>query len=319
MSIGAAARRMLASLLLVAAAASAGDEARLGPVREIASGVYVVSGSSESAHPGNGGAVGNLGFIATPAGSVVINAGGTYGLGQVLIALAERHTGKPAIAAVITQARPEFVMGMAAFEERGIELIAHEATARLIARRCIECLHRLRRDLGDEAMRGTRLAAPTRLLSSDERIAPGGRRIDLLHLGAGQTEGDLVVLDVDSGVVFAGALVTERRVPELEHAGGARPWRAVLGRLRGLGARMLVPGYGSHGSPEALISATDGYLARLVDEVQARWDTGADLMSVNREVAMPAWRVWAQYEPLHARNVQRQFLAAEAQWMSQPK
>jgi glyoxylase-like metal-dependent hydrolase (beta-lactamase superfamily II) len=288
-------------------------------VRQVAAGVFVVAGSRDAASPDNGGAVGNLGFIATPAGTVIINAGGSYGLGRRLIALAERHAGRPVVAAVITQARPEFVMGMAAFTDRGIEVIAHEATARLIVQRCAECLRRLRDVLGDEAMSGTRLVAPTRTLGGSSRLAPGGRRIELLHLGTAQTAGDLVVVDVDSGVAFAGAVVSERRIPELEDAGGAAPWRGTLAALAALPLRRLVPGYGESGAAAPLIAATDAYLARLALDVQAEWDRGTDLLTAQRALTLPAWRGWAEYERLHARNVQREYLAAEARWMAAPR
>jgi len=287
-------------------------------VQRLAPGVYRVAGSVDSPSAANRGALGNSGFIATPAGTVVVNTGGSYRLGRELLALAERRTGRPVIAAVITQARPEFLMGAAAFVDRGIEVVAHAAAARLIAQRCQFCLRRLQEQVGDEAMAGTRPVAPTREIVASERIAPGGRRIDLMHLGPAQTEGDIVVIDVDSGVAFAGALVTDQRLPELDTVGHAAPWRMVLAALAARPLSTLVPGYGSPGRPQALIAATDGYLAQLEGEVQARLDAGDDLQQAARAVRLPAWRRWAQYDALHARNVQLQYLAAEAAWLAQP-
>jgi hypothetical protein len=167
-------------------------------------------------------------------------------------------------------------------------------------------------------MRGTRLVAPSRTVDASERLALGGRPVDLLHFGAAQSEGDLVVVDVETGVGFAGALVADRRIPELEDGGGAQPWRRVLAALAAQRLRLLVPGYGETGPPAALIGATDAYLARLAVEVQAQWQRGADLLAAQREVALPAWRGWAEYESVHARNVQRQYLAVEAQWIAAP-
>jgi glyoxylase-like metal-dependent hydrolase (beta-lactamase superfamily II) len=282
--------------------------------RPLAEGVYLVQGSLGEADARNRGALGNSGFIATPAGTVVIGTGGSYRLGRELLALAEHTTGRPVIAAVITQARPEFLMGAAAFTDRGIEVIAHAETARLIAQRCHVCLQRLRRALGDDAMAGTRLAAPTRRLAGSESLAPGGRRIELLHLGPGQTEGDLVVVDAATGIAFAGALVTHARIPELDTVGLAAPWRRALAALGAMPLRTLVPGYGAPGEPGALIAATEGYLARLESEVQARLDAGSGLRAALDEVVLSEWRGWAQYVPLHRRNVQQQFLASEAMW-----
>jgi glyoxylase-like metal-dependent hydrolase (beta-lactamase superfamily II) len=306
-------------LLLCGAAMSvcvqaAAPEAGAGPsnVRQLAPGVYAVIGSVNGADMKNLGAVGNSGFIATPAGTVVINPGGSYRLGRTLLALAERTTGRPVISAVITQARPEYLMGTAAFTDRGIEVIAHEATARLILQRCHLCLQRLQRELGEDVMVGTRIVRPTRGIDGSIRLSPGGRPIDLVHLGPAQTDGDLAVMDVTSGVAFSGALVTRGRIPELDTVALTAPWRRALATLSALPVRTLVPGYGAPGPPAPLIAATDAYLARLGSEVQAQLEAGANLQAAQRRITMGDWRGWAQYEPVQARNVQRHFLASEA-------
>jgi glyoxylase-like metal-dependent hydrolase (beta-lactamase superfamily II) len=313
-----AAASVLVALLCAAASVRGGDEASLPLATLVAPDVHVVAGSMQAASADNGGFVGNLGFIATPQGTVVVNAGGSYRLGRALLARAEQTTGRPVIALVLTQARPEFIMGAAAFSERGIDVIAHEGTARLIAQRCAECLRRLQRELGDDAMDGTRLVQPSRVIAQDLHLGPPGNGVQVLYPGRGQTVGDLVVVDERSGVAFTGALVSEGRIPEIEDAAGAAPWRRVLAVLGKRPLRAIVPGYGPPGPPARLIGATDAYLARLVSDVQTHWERGDDLLATEREVTLPAWRDWAQYEPLHARNVQRQYLAAEAEWAAAP-
>ncbi|WP_280151544.1 MBL fold metallo-hydrolase [Piscinibacter sp. XHJ-5] len=283
-------------------------------VQRLAAGVYVVQGSVGGVEASNRGAIGNSGFIATPAGTVVVNTGGSYRLGRELLALAQQTTGQPVVAAVITQARPEFLMGAAAFTDRGIEVIAHADTARLIAQRCHVCLRRLQQTLGDDEMAGTRLVEPGRRILGSESIAPGGRRIALLHLGAAQTQGDLVVIDEDSGIAFAGALVTRGRIPELDTVGHAAPWRRALASLATQRVRLLVPGYGAPGPPSPLIEATDRYLGQLEREVQAKLDAGEGLQAAQDEVVMRDWRGWAQHGAFQRRNVQLQYLAAEAAW-----
>lgn len=289
--------------------------AQLAPPLAVAPGVFVVPGSLGEATPANRGAVGNAGFIATPAGTVVVNTGGSRRLGEALLAAAERTTRQPVVLAVITQAQPEYLMGAAAFAERGIELVAHEATARAMAGRCAECLRRLQQTLGEAEMAGTRLVAPTRRLTASLQAAPGGRRIDVLFLGPAQTEGDLVVVDRQTGTAFAGALVGAGRLPQLEAHREAAPWRAVLARLARESLRTLVPGYGPPGEPRALIAATDGYLAALEQRVDALAQQGTGLATLAQDAALPAWRGWAQYDAWHSRNAQRQYLAAELRWL----
>lgn len=289
--------------------------ARYGAPREVAPGVFVLPGSLEGPEPANQDAVGNVGLIATPAGPVMVQTGGSYRLARWALGQARRLTGRRPVLAVVTQARPEFLMGGAAFEEAGVPVLAHAATAELMAQRCNECLHRLRADLGEAVMRGTRLVLPQRRIGGDLALELGGRRIELLHR-PGHTAGDLVVLDARSGAAFAGALVPAGRIPELDPAREAAPWRAALRQLaRQEGLRTLVPGYGDAGAAPALIEAAGAYLAALDAEVQALLDAGADLLEAQRRVELPAWRHWARYDAFHRRNVQRQYLAAELRWL----
>jgi glyoxylase-like metal-dependent hydrolase (beta-lactamase superfamily II) len=293
--------------------------ARYGAAQAVAPGVWMLPGSLEAADAGNQDAVGNLGVIATPAGPVLVETGGSYRLARWAIAEARRLTGRAPVLAVITQARPEFLMGGAAFAEAGIPVLAHAATADLMAQRCHECLRRLRADLGEAVMRGTRLVPPGRRVHGDQVLEIGGRRVELLHL-AGHTAGDLVVLDHRSGVAFAGALVPAGRVPEIDPGREAAPWREALDRLaRQEGLRTLVPGYGAPGPAPALTAAVQRYLAALESEVQALLDAGADLLEAQRRVELADWRGAARYEAFHKRNVQRQYLAAELRWLAEPQ
>jgi glyoxylase-like metal-dependent hydrolase (beta-lactamase superfamily II) len=301
------------------ASRAAPPPARYGAARQVAPGVYVFAGSLEGADAANQDAVGNVGFIATPAGPVMVETGGSYRLARWALAEARRLTGRRPVLGVITQARPEFLMGGAAYAEAGIPVLAHTATAELMEQRCSECLRRLRADLGEAVMRGTRLLLPQRRIDSDVQLDFGGRRLSLLHLD-GHTAGDLVVLDERSGAAFAGALVPEARVPEIDPGREAAPWRAGLGRLaRQDGVQTLVPGYGAPGPAPALMARVDSYLAALESEVQALLDAGADLLEAQRRIELPTWHSAARYEVFHKRNVQRQYLAAELRWLAAPQ
>ncbi|WP_157270295.1 MBL fold metallo-hydrolase [Azohydromonas aeria] len=304
--------------MTAAPAASNPPPARYGAAQALAPGVFVFPGGVEGPDAGNQGAVGNLGLIDTPAGPVMVETGGSYRLARWAIGQARRLTGRRPVLAVITQARPEFLMGGAAYAEAGIPVLAHAATAELMAQRCHECLRHLRADLGEAVMQGTRLVLPQRRIHGGETLEFGGRRIALLHV-AGHTAGDLVVLDERSGVAFAGALVPARRIPELDPGREAAPWRAALRQLAAQ-PRLdtLVPGYGAPGAAPGLIDAAAAYLAALETEVQALLDGGADLIEAQRRAGLPAWADWARYDAFHRRNVQRQYLAAELRWLAAP-
>ena len=71
--------------------------------------------------------------------------------------------------------------------------------------------------------------------------------------------------------------------------------------------------YGGKNQPENL-SVERHTLERQVDVLMQE---GVGLSAATQHVPMPEWRHWAQYDTWHARNVQRQYLAAELRWLGE--
>ena len=309
------------AVLLVLLAVTFG--ARAQEALTLAEGVHVFVGDTGEPSPANRGRIGNVGFVVGDSGTVVINAGASYRHGRALLAAAERIGGKPVVLVVITQPVQEFVMGAAAFADQGIPVLAHRASAALIASRCEDCLHRLRQVLGEDEMAGSRVHRPERQIEASTTLEAGGRRLALIHPGWGSSPGDLVVRDARSGVVFAGALVSVDRVPELRDS-DPRGWLAALDALQALtrgeaghanavdmpaGAR-IVPGYGPPVSAAALDAVRD-YIVDTEARVHSLFDAGTPLSALVQAAQLPRYAGWALYQPVHGRNVQQRYLALE--------
>ena len=278
----------------------------------LADGVHVFIGDTGEPAPANRGRVGNIGFVVGDRGTVMITAGASYRLGRALLAAAVRIGGKPVVLVVITQPVQVFVMGAAAFADQGIPVLAHRASAELITARCENCLHNLRQVLGEDEMAGSRVLPPDRQLEASTTIDAGGRRLALIHPGWGSSPGDLVVRDLHSGVVFAGALVSVGRIPELRD-GDPAGWRDALVDLQALARAQgdrIVPGYGAPVSATALDAMRD-YIADTEARVRSLFDAGTPLSAIVHAAHLPRYAGWAMYEPVHGRNVQQRYLALE--------
>jgi glyoxylase-like metal-dependent hydrolase (beta-lactamase superfamily II) len=114
------------------------------------------------------------------------------------------------------------------------------------------------------------IVPPHRLVADRATVDLGGRRVELLHLGRGHTDNDLVALVPDAGVAFAGDLVEEGAPPSF---GDAWPleWPATLDRLLGTAMQVLgtatpvvVPGHGDVAGPE-LVRAQAGEQRAMAD------------------------------------------------------
>jgi glyoxylase-like metal-dependent hydrolase (beta-lactamase superfamily II) len=280
-------------------------------VAPVASGVYAFIGDRGAASRDNRGEVGNGGFIVGDSGTVVINTGGSYRHGRRMLEAAERIGGRPVLLAVITQPLQEFVMGSAAFVERGIPLLAQQSAATLIAQRCDTCLRNLTVLLGADTMAGTRVLRPQRTVAGSQAIEVGGRRLELWHFGWAQTPGDLAVLDPLSGVLFSGALVSIGRVPDL-HDAELDGWERALAALQQLPFEQLVPGYGPVGSRRDL-APVGVYLRALRERVAVLLADGVSLGEAVGAVPLPAYAGWSLYDSVHRRNVQQLYLQLENQ------
>ncbi|NRO98530.1 MBL fold metallo-hydrolase [Paraburkholderia sp. NMBU_R16] len=276
---------------------------------QIAPGVYAMQGSGDAVAPSNHGIVANNGFVVGKRGVVVIDTGASYRYGRAMIEAIRRVTPLPIELVVITHQAPEFVFGAAAFRDAGVPILAHRRTADLIAARCSICLANLRRTLGEEEMSGSRVTVPDRTVEATTRIDAGDRQLELLYFGAAATPGDLAVRDAQTGVLFAGALVSVGRIPELRNE-SIPGWLAALDRIHALDVTEVVPGFGPVVKPDRIDSVGD-YLRELDRGVRQAYGAGVGLTNARTQVVTPNFRHWKLYSIAHPQNVQRVYLQLE--------
>lgn len=303
--LSAIALRTLATVLLVAGPAHAVDDLR---PEKVADGVYAFVAETSEISPANRGNVGNSGFIVGPTGVVVIDTGISYRHGRRMLAAIGRVTDKPVELVVVTHAMQEFLFGNAAFEERGIAILAHSETAALMKARCAHCLDSLRPVLGDE-LEGTRLVLPQRQVSASTAIEAGGRTIELLYLGWASTPGDLALFDRATGTLFAGGLVAVNRIPEIRDC-DFEGWTRALDSLRQLPVKRVVPGHGPVSGADAILSTAD-YLRALDTKIRALYAKSSSLLESVDRATLPAYGTWGTYATTHRQNAQHRYLQLE--------
>ena len=211
---------------------------------------------------------------------------------------------------IVTHAVQEFLFGNAAFAERGIPILAHRETTKLMRARCEHCLQNLKPVLGEE-LEGTRLVVPQREIDATTTIDAGGRRLKLMYLGWASTPGDLAVFDPDSGVLFAGGMVSIGRIPDIRDC-DFEGWQRALHRLEELKPARVVPGHGPVSGPGA-IAVTAAYLDALDQIVKSLYAESSSLLEAVENASLPAYREWAMYATTHRQNALHRYLQLELQ------
>lgn len=284
----------------------------------LAPGVYLFAGSAGAADATNLGRIGNSGFIVGPQGVIVVDTGTSHAHGQALLEAIATVTDAPVRLALVTHVRPEFLFGGTAFQARGIPVVMHERSARLMAARCETCLKTLHQTAGAAAMQGSRVYTPDRTFGTGHLLELIGRPVRVLYYGHSSGPGDIAVLDVDSGVLFAGGLLDVQRVPDIQDS-DLPGWHQALAALRGTGARRVVPGHGPVAEAGAAIAGVEAYLAALEKKTRGLVESGASLINVADAADMPDYERWDQYDIIHRRNASVAFLRYERELIFKPE
>lgn len=231
-------RHALAGLIgVVPAAAAAQSVYAINPVA-VADGIWMIHGADEPMLFANGGAIANIAIIATPAGTVLVDAGPSVRYGRALKTVAEGLTRQQVVRVYVTHLHPDHGMGIAAFDPAIVAALPGTiADMKRDGSGFSDALYRLLRDW----MRGTDIVLPERIIDQAAEDF-GGRRLRLLSL-AGHSAADLALLDERSGTLIGGDLMFLDRAPSTPTADLGR-WRESLSMLSALTHKAAIPGHG---------------------------------------------------------------------------
>jgi uncharacterized sulfatase len=272
-------KRLLCFLLVLLAGSLAADDFDYRLVAQpVARDVYAFIGKTEDFDTVNGGNIVNTGFIVGAEGIVVIDSGPSLRYGQQMRQVIARVSAKPVVLVINTHHHPDHFLGNQAFADVPIGALAD--TRQGIATEGNAFAENLFRMSGNW-MKGTEVQVPNRTLQAG-KLEVAGRALRLVALD-GHTGADLVVIDEQSGVLFAGDLVFNVRAPTTPHADVGH-WLAALDQLEKLtresGFTTLVPGHGAVTRDAAPIRQTREWLKWLTTSLREAARAGLDMNEV---------------------------------------
>lgn len=235
----------------------------LSPWRAVADRVWVCTAEPATV---------NLGLVVGSTGALLVDTGSSPEQGRQLRASIASVTDVALQAVVVTHAHDDHAFGLGAFPD--VPTLAHESVAgRLESADARASAAELGLIAGD-------LRAPSRGLAVAASVDLGDRRVEIAHLGAGHTEGDLLVIVPDADLIFVGDLLESAGPPWFGPDSVPHEWAATLDGVIGLmtaGTR-AVPGHGEPVDREFVfdargrVAAVSGELTRLVDTGVAETD-----------------------------------------------
>ena len=178
---------------------------------------------------------GNVAVLRTDAGAVIVDSMTLPLHGERIRATAAELTGAETVLLINTHYHLDHTHGNPAFEP-GTRILSTERT--------LSHLKALDADFwtGDAAK-----LLPNETFTDRQSLTVGGKTLELVHTGRGHTDGDLVVVFADEGVIHMGDLHFNRHYPniDLEAGGTVLGWPATLDRVLGLNFDRVIPGHGA--------------------------------------------------------------------------
>jgi cyclase len=136
---------------------------------------------------------------------------------------------------------------------------------------------------------GASIVSPTIAVSDRLTLRRGARIIDVRAIGAGHSQGDLIVHLPTEGIVIAGDLVTAP-VPLVGAKSSLTGWVAALEQIRSLQPAVIVPGHGPIMRDDRQLQLMEGLFKSITDQVAGAVARGDTLDETRTHVALDDWR-----------------------------
>src|SRR4051794_36405195 len=215
----------------------------------------------------NEGNTSNAGFVVTSDGVVVFDALGTPSLGWALLQQIRNVTDRQVCYVIASHYHADHIYGLQAFkdhtdavivaQERAGEYKENEETA---DEKANQRLDQRRGVLFPWVDKNTRVVPPDIIFRDRMTIAPGDKRLTLLYAGPAHSSSDIMMLVEPDGVLFAGDIVQNSRIPHMNSDDvSTTQWLAALGEVEKLDPNFIIPGHGkaSTAAKEAIAFTRD--------------------------------------------------------------
>lgn len=227
---------------------------------------------------------GNTAVLRTDAGAVVVDTMTLPLQGSRIRGIARELTGGETVLVINTHYHLDHTHGNPAFEP-GTRVLSTDRT--------LSHLKALDADFwnGDAAR-----LLPNETFADRQTLSVGGKTLELVHPGRGHTDGDLVVVMVDEGVIHMGDLLFAGHYPniDLEAGGTVQGWPETLDRVLALEFERVIPGHGPTTDREGIARFRE-FLAQLAG-IGAR--AAAAGSSLEETLASDELTADAGYEPI---------------------
>ena len=243
--------------------------------------IYYSIGSPSVPGQANQGNTSNAGFVVTSEGVVVFDALGTPSLGWALLQAIRKITDKPVRYVVLSHYHADHIYGLQAFRDHTSATIIAQDHAREYREndetsdeRAEQRLDQRRQALAPWVDRDTRVVTPDITFGRKLTLTTGGKRFALLYAGPAHSASDIMMMVEPEGVLFAGDIVQNSRVPFMNSDDvDTTQWLRGLKEVEDLSPTFII---GGHGKPSTAAKEAIAFTRDYIEYVRAAMAKSVD-------------------------------------------
>lgn len=282
--------------------------------------IYYTVGNPAIPDKDNEGHTSNGGFVITAEGVIVFDALGTPSLGWALLQRIREITDKPIRFVIVSHYHADHIYGLQAFkdhsdaliiaQERSEEYKENEETA---DERAEQRLAQRREALYPWVNRDTRVVPPDIVFKERLTLKLGGKRFVLLYAGSAHSSSDLMMLVEPDGVLFAGDVVQNSRIPFMNSDDvNTSNWLRGLVEIEQLGPKFIIPGHGIASSAvREAIAFTQDYIEYVRAVMKSAVDNWTDFEAAYSQTDWSKYQEVPGFRNNNKGNAYRIFLELE--------
>ena len=251
---------LLLPCLLWAPTQLSAEEQKAGPIKasysaeQVAPSTYVIHGPLAIPNPENQGFMNNPAFVIGDSGIIVIDAGSTVQVGDMVLEQIKTVSDLPVVATISTHIHGDHWLGNQSIAEVYPEA-QHYAHPTMIeqaksgeGKSWVDQM----RTLTEGASTGTVYLPPNMTADDGDVLNIAGKRFQIFHDPIAHTDSDITILLQDDSVLFLGDTVMNNRLGRLDD-GNFKGLIGFLDKMLALEVKVYVPGHGATGTRQVVV------------------------------------------------------------------
>jgi len=278
-------------------------------VEKINDRVYALLGGIDVPNKQNGGYINNVLVIVGDQGTILVDAGSHKGIAEHLNNSIRKITSKPVTHILVTHHHGDHHLGASYFTDA--QVIASEYCAKQIEENARGLVQNMARMTGKN-LQSTSAVIPHKRIPQLTRQAMvlQGVKLQLITPDTAHTEGDMMVYLPEDGVLASGDVLVHGVNPNTAD-GNLKKWLGVLGEIRKLPARTIMPGHGAL-MQQKDVAEFQALMTGFYKTIEQLYKAGGDMSDVRGKLDLARWQDMSRFEDMMGRNISKVWLEVEA-------